>query len=172
MGKIRDVFKKIGDTQGIFHAKMGTIKDRNDKGLTETGEIKKRQQEYTEQLKKKLFMTQITTMVWSLIQSVKSSGPYYKVGEGDGIPAELIQILNDDAVKVLHSICQQLWKTQQWPKDWKKSVFIPIPKKGGAKRMFKLPNSFTHFRQLKRNGQNLSSQVSVVHELKNSRCTS
>ena len=64
---------------------------------------------------------------------MKSSGPYYKVGEGDGIPAELIQILNDDAVKVLHSICQQLWKTQQWLQDWERSVFIPIPKKGNAK---------------------------------------
>ena len=52
---------------------------------------------------------------------------------GDGIPAELFQILKDDAVKVLHSICQQIWKTQQWPQDWKRSVFIPIPKKGNAK---------------------------------------
>ena len=56
-----------------------------------------------------------------------------KARRGDGIPAELFQILKDDAVKVLHSICQQIWKTQQWPQDWKKSVFIPIPKKGSAK---------------------------------------
>ena len=56
-----------------------------------------------------------------------------KVSGGDGIPAELFQILKDDAVKVLHSICQQIWKTQQWPQDWKRSVFIPIPKKGNAK---------------------------------------
>ena len=56
-----------------------------------------------------------------------------KASEGDGIPAELFQILKDDAVKVLHSVCQQIWKTQQWPQDWKRSVFIPIPKKGNAK---------------------------------------
>ena len=56
-----------------------------------------------------------------------------KASEGDGIPVELFQILKDDAVKVLHSICQQTWKTQQWPQDWKRSVFIPIPKKGNAK---------------------------------------
>ena len=57
-----------------------------------------------------------------------------KVSEGDEIPAELFQILNDDAVKMLHSICQKIWKTQQWPQDWKRSVFIPIPKKGDAKK--------------------------------------
>ena len=56
-----------------------------------------------------------------------------KVSGGDGIPVEVFQILKDDAVKVLHSICQQIWKTQQWPQDWKRSVFIPIPKKGNAK---------------------------------------
>ena len=56
-----------------------------------------------------------------------------KASGGDGIPVELFQILKDDAVKVLHSICQQIWKTQQWPQDWKRSVFIPIPKKGNAK---------------------------------------
>ena len=68
-----------------------------------------------------------------------------KASGGDGIPVELFQILKDDAVKVLHSICQQIWKTQQWPQDWKKSVFIPIPKKGNAKRMLKLPHNCTHF---------------------------
>ena len=57
-----------------------------------------------------------------------------KASGGDGFPVELFQILKDDAVKVLHSICQQIWKTQQWPKDWKRSVFIPIPKKGNAKQ--------------------------------------
>ena len=67
-----------------------------------------------------------------------------KDGGADRIPVELIQILKDDAVKVLHSICQQIWKTQQWPQDWKRSVFIPVPKKGNVKRMFKLPHNFTH----------------------------
>ena len=68
-----------------------------------------------------------------------------KASGGDGIPAELYQILKDDAVKVLHSICQQIWNTQQWPQDWKRSVFIPIPKKGDAKECSKLLYSCTHF---------------------------
>ena len=66
-------------------------------------------------------------------------------GGGDGIPAELLQILKDDAVKVLQSMCQQIWKTQQWPQDWKRSVFIPVPKKGSAKEWFKLLYSCAHF---------------------------
>ena len=67
-----------------------------------------------------------------------------KASEGDRIPVEVFEILKDDAVKVLHSICQQIWKTQQWPQDWKRSVFIPIPKKGNAKRMFQQPHNCTH----------------------------
>ena len=67
-----------------------------------------------------------------------------KASGGDGIPGELFQILKDDAAKVLHSICQQIWKTQQWPQDWKRSVFIPIPKKGNVKKMLKLPHNCTH----------------------------
>ena len=63
---------------------------------------------------------------------------------GDGIPVELFQIPKDDAVKVLHSICQQIWKAQQWPQDWKRSVFIPVPKKGNCQRMFKLLHNCTH----------------------------
>ena len=88
-------------------------------------------------------MTQIITMVWSLTQSQTSwnckvkwalgSITMNKASGGDGIPVELFQILKDDVVKVLHSICQQMWKTQQWPQVWKRSVFIPIPKKGNAK---------------------------------------
>ena len=68
-----------------------------------------------------------------------------KASGGDGILAELFQILKDDAVKVLHSICKQIWKTQQWPQDWKRSVFIPIPKKGSANNMFKPPYNCIHF---------------------------
>ena len=64
---------------------------------------------------------------------------------GDGILVELFQILKDDAMKVLPSICQQIWKTQKWPQDWKKLVFIPIPKKGQCQRKFKLPYNCTHF---------------------------
>ena len=143
MRKSRDLFKKITDTKGIFHAKMGTIKDRNGMELTEAEDIKKRWQEYTEELYKKDLHNpdnhdgMIThpepgilecEVKWALgsITTNKASG-------GDGIPVELFQILKDDAVKVLHAIHQQIWKTQQWAQDWKRSVFIPIPKKSNAK---------------------------------------
>ena len=142
MGKTKDLFKKIRDTKGTFNAQIGTIKDRNGIDLTETEEIK-RWQEYTDELYKKDFhdpenhdgvITHLEPDIleceikWSLgnITMNKASG-------GDGIPVELFQILKDDTVKVLYSICQQIWKTQQWPQDWKRSVFIPIPKKGNAK---------------------------------------
>ena len=143
MGKTRDLFKKIRDTKGIFHAKRGSIKDRNGMDLTEAEDIKKRWQEYTEELYKKALhdpdnhdgvITHLEPDIlecevkWDLesITTNKASG-------GDGIPDELFQILKDDAVKVLHSRFQQIWKTQPWPQDWKRSVFIPIPKKGNAK---------------------------------------
>ena len=141
MGKTRDLFKKIRDTNGRFHAEMGSIKDRNGVALTEAENIKKRWQEYTEELykKKKDFHDLdnhdgvITHLEQDIIEcEVKwtlGSITMNKASGGDGIPVELFQILKDDAVKVLHSICQQIWKTQQWPWDWKKSVFIPIPKK-------------------------------------------
>ena len=143
MGKTRDLFKKIRDTKGTFHAKMGSIKDRNSMDLTEAEAIKKRWQEYTEEVYKKDLHDQdnhdgvITHLepdfpkceVKRALESITTN----KANGGDGIPAELFQILKDDAVKVLHSICQQIWKTQQWPHDWKRSVFIPIPKKGNAK---------------------------------------
>ena len=142
MGKTRDLFKKIRDTKGIFHAKMGTIKDRNGMDLTEAYDIKKRWQEYTELYKKDLHgpdnhdgvITRLEPDIlewevkWALGSITKN-----KASGGDGIPVELFQILKDDAVKVLYSICQQMWKTQQWPQDWKRSVFIPIPKKGNAR---------------------------------------
>ena len=143
MGNTGDLFKKIRDTKGTFHAKMGLIKDRNGMDLTEAGDIKKRWQECTEELYKKDLhdpdnndgvITHLEPDIlgcevkWALesITMNKASGD-------DGIPVELFQILEDDAVKVLHSICQQIWKTQQWPQDWKRSVFIPIPKKGNTK---------------------------------------
>ena len=141
MGKTRDLFKKIRDTKGIVHAKMGTIKDRNGMDLTEAEDIKKRWQEYTELYKKDLHdpdnhdgvITHLKPDIleckvkWALggITTNKASG-------GDGIPIELFQILKDD-MKMLHSICQQIWKTQRWPQDWKRAVFIPIPKTGYAK---------------------------------------
>ena len=95
-----------------------------------------------------------------------------KASGGDGIPAELFQILKDDAVKVLHSICQQIWKTQQCPWDWKRSVFIPIPKKRQCQRMFKLLHNCTHFTCYQSNAQSSPSQASTVCELRTSRCTS
>ena len=121
---------------------MGAIKDRDGMDLTEAEDIKKRWQEYTEEIYKKHYndpdnhndvITHLELDIlecevkWALgsITTNKASG-------GDGIPAELFQILKDDAVKVLYSICQQIWKTQHWPQDWKRSVFIPIPKKGNA----------------------------------------
>ena len=123
MGKTRDLLKKIRDIKGIFHAKIGTIKDRNGIDLTEAEDIKKRWQEYTEELyrrdlhdpdKNDGVITHLEPDIleykvkWALgsITTNKASG-------GDGIPVELFQILKDDAVKVLHSICQQIWKTHQ-----------------------------------------------------------
>ena len=122
---------------------MGSIKDRNDTDLTEAEDIKKRWQEHTEKLcKKDLYDPDnhdsvITGLEPDILESeVKQalgSITTNKASRGDGIPVELFQILKDDAVKVRHSTCQQIWKTQQWPQDWKKSVFIPVPKKGNAK---------------------------------------
>ena len=122
---------------------MGSRKDRNGRDLTEAEDIKKRWQDYTEELYKKdlcnsdnhsgvIIHLELDILEyevkWALgnITMNEASG-------GDGIPVELFQILKVDAVKVLHSICQQIWKTQQWPQDWKRSVFIPIPKKDNAK---------------------------------------
>ena len=110
--------------------------------LTEAEDIKKRWQEYTEELYKKDLRDPenhdvITHLGPDILEcEVKwalESITMKKASGGDGIPVELFQILKDDAVKVLHSICQQIWKTQQWPQGWKKAVFIPIPKKGNAK---------------------------------------
>ena len=121
MGKISDLFKKFRDNKGIFHAKMGSIKDRNGMALKEAEDIKKRWQEYTEELYKKDLRVpdshdDVTTHLepdileceikWSLRNIIMN-----KASGGDGIPVELFQILKDDAVKVFHSICQQIWKT-------------------------------------------------------------
>ena len=143
MGKTKDLFKKIRDTKGIFHAKMGSIKDRNSMDLTEGEHIKKRWQEYTEKLYKKGFNDlddhndvvthQELDILECKIKWALGSITMNKASGGEGIPVKLFQILKDDAVKVLHSIRQQIWKMQQWPQDWKRSVAIPIPKKGNAK---------------------------------------
>ena len=142
MGKTRDL-KNMRDTKEMFHVKMSTIKDRNSKELTEAENIKKTWQEYTEELYKKYLnepykhdgvVTHLEPDIleckvkWALGNITKN-----KVSGGEGIPTKLFKILKANAVKVLHSICQQLWKIQQGPQDWKRSVFIPIPKKGNVK---------------------------------------
>ena len=143
MGKTRDLFKKIRDTKGTFHAKMGSVKDRNVMDLTEAEDIKQKWQEYTEEQYKKDLHEAVNhngvithpepdilecVAKWALgsITTNKASGV-------DRISVELFQILKDDAIKVLHSICQQIWKTHQWPQDRKRSIFIPIPRKENAK---------------------------------------
>ena len=153
MGKPRDVFKKIRDTKGIFHAKMGTSKDRNGMDLQKQ-EVLRRGGKNTQSYTKVARINRRTVhekdlhdpdnhdgvitdlepdileceVKWALenITSNKASG-------GDGIPAELFQIPKDVVVKVLHSICQPIWKTEQWPQEWKRSVFIRIPKKRSVK---------------------------------------
>jgi len=148
MGKTRDLFKKIRGIKGTFHAMVGSIKDRNGMDQTETEDIKKRRQEYTEELYKKdlhdpdnndSMITHLEPDIpecevkWALgsITVNKASGD-------DGTPVELFQILKDDAVKVLHSICQQIWKMQQWP------PFHSNPKERQCQRMLKLPHNCTH----------------------------
>ena len=127
MGKTRVLFKKMRDTKGTFHAKMSSIKDRNGMNLTEAEDIKKRWQEYTKELNKKDLhdpdnhdgvITHLEPDIlecevkWALGRITRNKG-----SGDDRITVELFQILKDDAVKVLHSICQQIWKTQQWPQD-------------------------------------------------------
>ena len=138
MEKTRDLFKKIRDTKGTFQAKMSSIEDRNGMDLTEAEDIKTRWQEYTEELYKKdlhdpdnhdgviihLEPDILECEVKWALESITTNN----ASGGNGIPVELFQILKDDAVKVLHSTCQQIWKTKQWPQDWKRSVFISIPK--------------------------------------------
>ena len=143
MVKIRDRFKKIRDSKGTFHAKMGSIKDRNGMNLTEAEDVNKRWQEYTKELYKKDLhdpdnhdgvITYLEPDIlkceakWALgsITTNKASG-------GDGIAVELFQILKDDAVKVLHSICQQIWKTQQWPQTGKGQFSFPSQRKAMPK---------------------------------------
>ena len=133
---------------------MGSIKDRNGRDLTEAEDIEKRWQEYTEELYKKDLHDPdnhngvITHLELDILEcEVKwalGSITTNKGSVGDGIPAELLNILKDDAMKVPHSVCQHIWKTQKWPQDWKRSVFIPIPKKGNAKKLLKLLYNCTH----------------------------
>ena len=143
MEKTRDLFKKIRDTKGTFHAKMGTIKDRNGMEITEAADIKKRWQEYTEELHKKVLHNPDNhdgvinhlepDILECEVKRALGSITMNKDSGDNGIPVELFQIKKEDAVKVLHSIYHQIWKTQQWPQDWKRSVLIR--KKGNAKNV-------------------------------------
>ena len=127
---IRTLISIVRDTKGTFHAKMGSIKDRNVRDLTEAEDIKKRWQEYTEKPYKKDLHNPdnddgvITHLEPDILECevtwASGSITTNKASGGDGIPVELFQILKDNAVKVLHSTCQQIWKTQQWPQDWKR----------------------------------------------------
>ena len=182
MGKSRDLFKKIRDTKGTFHTKMGSLKDRKRMDLTEAENIKKRWQEYTEKLYKKdlhdsdnhyAVITHLEPDIldcevkWALgsITRNKASG-------GDGIPVKLFQILKDDAVNMLLSICQQIWKTQQWLQEWKRSVCIPIPKKGNAKECSNYHTMALISHASKVMAQNSPSQASAIRERWTSRCSS
>ena len=153
MGKARDLFQKIRDTKGTFHAQMGTIKDRNGMDLTEAKNIKKRWQEYTEELYKKdlhdpdnhdgmIIHLEPDTLEcevkWTL-----GSFTTNKASGGDIIPVELFQILKDDAVKVLHSTCQQIWKTAV-ATGLEKVSFHSNPKERQFQRLLKLLHNCTN----------------------------
>ena len=175
MEKTRDLFKKIRDTKGTVHAKMGSIKDSNGMDLTEAEDTKKRWQEYTEELYKKDFHDPDNhdgviihlepdilecQVKWALgsISRNKASG-------GDRIPVELFQILKDDTVKMLHSIWQQIWKTQQWPQDWKRSVFIPIPKNAQFIQLHSIHSIQLHSIHSMPNNAQTTTQLHSSHTL-------
>ena len=145
MEKTRDLFKKIKDTKGTFHAKMSTIKNRNSMNTTVADVIKNRWQEYTELYKVDLhdphnhdgMITNLESDIMKCeVKHALGSITTIKASRGDGISEELFKILADNAVKVLYSIFQQTWKTQQWPQDWKSSVFHSNPKEGQCQKIF------------------------------------
>ncbi|XDA89915.1 hypothetical protein R6Z07M_019517 [Ovis aries] len=154
MGKTRDLFRKSGDTKGTFHAKMSAIKDRNTMDLIEAEDIKKKWQEYTEELYKKDLhdpdnhdgvITHLESDI--LVCKVKVTLGSITTNKGSGgneIPVELFQISKDNAAKVLCSVCQQIWETQQWPQEWKRCLHSN-PKERHYQRIFKLLHNCTHF---------------------------
>ena len=154
MEKIKDIFKKIRDTKRIFHTKKGTIIDRNGTDLTGAEYIKKRYQGYTEELyRKDLHDPDNHTGVISHLEPdilecevrwALGNITMNKASRADGIPVELYHILKDEAAEVPHSICQQIWKTRQWPQDWKR-CFHSNPKEKQCQRMLKLLHNCTHF---------------------------
>ena len=177
MENTSDLFKKIRDTKGTFHAKMGKIKDRNGKDLTEAGGIQKRWQEYTELYKKDLngldnhngVVTHLESDIlecegkWAL-RSINMN----KVSGSVEIQAELFKILKDYVVKVLYPICQQIWKTQQWPQDWKSQLSFQSQRRTMPKNV-QTTHNYIHFACQQGNAQNPSSQASTIYELRTSR---
>ena len=153
MGKTRDLFRKIRDTEGIFHAMMSSIKDRNGMDLIEAEDIKKKWQAYTEELYKKDLHDPdnhdgvITHLEPDILEyEVKwaiGSITTYKASGGDGIPVELFQILKDDAVKVLYSICQQIWIPSNGHRTGKGQFSFQSQRKA-MQRIYKLPHNCTH----------------------------
>ena len=153
MGKTRDLFKNIRDTKGTFHAKMGSIKDRNGVDLTEEEDIKKWWQEYTEELYKRDLhdpdnhdgvFTQLEPDIQECeVKWALGSITINKASGGDGIPVELFQILKDDAVEMLHSICQQI-EDSAVAIGLEKVSFHSNPKERQCQRMLKLPHNCTH----------------------------
>ena len=145
--------RKLRDTKGIFHAKMDTVKDRNGMDLTEAEDIKKKWQEYTEELYKNnlhdldnhnCLITYLESDILEFeVKWALGSITINKASGGDEIPVDLFQILKDDAVKVLHSIYQQIWKTQQWPRTGR-DQFHSNPKERQCQRMLKLSHNCTH----------------------------
>ena len=154
MGKTRDFFKKIRDTKGTFHAKLSAIKDRNGMDLTESEDIKRRWQEYTEEMCKKdlyepdnhdgVITHQEPDILECEVKWALGSITTNKASGGDRIPDELFQTLKEDAVKVLHSIFQQIWKTQVVATGLEKVSFHSNPKERQCQRMLKLPHNCTH----------------------------
>ena len=153
MGKTREPFNKIVEIKGTFYARMDTIKDRNGKDLTEAEEIFKRWQEYTEELYKKGLNDQDnhngvvihleSDILGYQVKWAVGSVTINKASGDDGSPPELFQVFKDDAVKVLHSICQQIWKTMAIQLE--KVNFHSNPKEGQCQRMFKLSYNCAHF---------------------------
>ena len=166
MGKTRDLFKEIRDTNGTFHAKMGTIKDRNGMALTEAEDIMKQWQEYTEELYKKdlhnldnhanVITNPEPDILEYEVKGALGSITTNKASGGDGITPELCKIIKDDAIKVLHSICQQIWKAQQGSQDCKGQFSFQTQRKTILK-MFKLPRNCPHFSCKQSNAQNSPS---------------
>ena len=154
--KTRDLFRKIKDIKGVFHAHMGTIKDRKCMNLKEVEVIKEWWQEYIEEHSRKIPMTQITKIIEVIthprpailncgIKWLFESITINKDRGDDGTPAEPFHILKDDTVEVLYSVCQKTWKTQQWLQDWKRSVFHLKSKEEQFKAMFRVSKNCPYF---------------------------